>query len=406
MKRRHFLSALALSGLGYAAYRYWPDDGFINPCEAAPLPGSLAKHPLIASAWQGINPSNYWDTHVHLIGTGDSDSGIWVNPAMFSAKHPLQSLQRLFYFNASCADESKGIDHSFITRLLDMLQDFPSGAKLMLLAFDYFYTERGEKRTDVSSFYTPNEYAQRITAAYPQQFEWIASIHPYRKDALPALEKAIKNGARAIKWLPAAQGMDPASSHCDAFYAQLAQHNIPLLVHAGAELAVEGGNTEDYGNPLRLRRPLDLGVKVLVAHCASLGNSVDLDQGENGPLKPAFELFSRLMEEAAYKGLLFGELSAVTQINRSGNGLKTLLTQSSWQPRLVNGSDYPLPGILPLFSLKQLKRQGMLAAEDIQILNKVRRFNPLLFDFILKRRLNWQGSGFSASVFESRRIFR
>jgi hypothetical protein len=40
---------------------------------------------------------------------------------------------------------------------------------------------------------------------------------------------------------------------------------------------VKGGNREDFGNPLRLRRPLEQGVRVLVAHCASLGSGLDLD---------------------------------------------------------------------------------------------------------------------------------
>lgn len=198
--------------------------------------------------------------------------------------------------------------------------------------------------------------------------------------------------------------MDPASSQCDNFYTLLARHQIPLLVHAGAELAVAGGNTEDYGNPLRLRRPLDKGVKVLVAHCASLGSGIDLDQGKEAPRKPAFELFARLMEETAYEGLVFGEISAVTQINRAGNGLKTLLSHTAWHPRLVNGSDYPLPGILPLFSPRQLHRMGLLDAQDVQVLNQIRRYNPLLFDFLLKRRLSWQGTGFATTVYESRRV--
>lgn len=140
MKRRYFLSTLALSGLGYAAYRYWPDDGFLNPCESSRLPDSLASHPLVTAAWEGISPADFWDTHVHLIGTGDSDSGIWVNPAMFSVRHPVQWIQRYFYFNASCANDRNGIDQSFIERLLHLLEDFPPASKLMLLAFDYFYT--------------------------------------------------------------------------------------------------------------------------------------------------------------------------------------------------------------------------------------------------------------------------
>jgi predicted TIM-barrel fold metal-dependent hydrolase len=49
-------------------------------------------------------------------------------------------------------------------------------------------------------------------------------------------------------------GMDPGSPLCDPFYEAADELDIPLLVHAGAELAVHGGNTEDYGNQLRLSK--------------------------------------------------------------------------------------------------------------------------------------------------------
>jgi len=51
--------------------------------------------------------------------------------------------------------------------------------------------------------------------------------------------------------------MDPADVRCDRYYEALARLKLPLLTHAGAELAVTGGQMQDYGNPLRLRRALD-----------------------------------------------------------------------------------------------------------------------------------------------------
>ena len=199
--------------------------------------------------------------------------------------------------------------------------------------------------------------------------------------------------------------MDPSSPLCDPFYQAAAELNIALLVHAGAELAVHGGNTEDFGNPLRLRRPLEHGVRVLVAHCASLGQSRDLDIGPEGPLVPAFELFSRMMDEPRYEGLLYGEISAITQINRFGNALETLLLRDDWHPRLLNGSDYPLPGILPLFSLQQLQRHGFIHKDHAKVLSELRNYNPLLFDFVLKRTLSIGNQSFGVSAFLSRDFF-
>jgi len=167
----------------------------------------------------------------------------------------------------------------------------------------------------------------------------------------------------------------------------------------------KGGNIEDFGNPLRLRRPLEQGVKVLTAHCASLGKGLDLDNGTGNQYVDNFTLFARMMDEPGYEGHLFGELSAVTQVNRVRNGLKTLVTRTDWHDRLINGSDYPLPGVMPLFSVKQLTRLGYLEESAAATLVEIRRYNPLLFDFVLKRSLNIDGKRLSPVAFESRRVF-
>ena len=199
--------------------------------------------------------------------------------------------------------------------------------------------------------------------------------------------------------------MDPASPLCDPFYQAAAELDIPLLAHAGSELAVRGGNTEDFGNPLRLRRPLEHGVRVFVAHCASLGTSPDLDTRMKGTPVPCIELFSRMMDEPQHEGLLYGEISAVTQINRFGNALGALLVRDDWHHRLVNGSDYPLPGILPLVSLQQLERSGFIQSNEAKVLSKIRYYNPLLFDFVLKRTISTAGASFAPRVFQSRKFY-
>jgi len=405
MNRRNLLLGLAGLGIGGLAYRYWPEDGLSNPCLGEPLPGSLLQHDLVQAAWEGIDPKQFWDAHVHLIGTGDSGTGMWVNPNMQSPAHPIQWLQRAFYLNASCTADDGRSDLNYVERLAFLLDQLPAGVKTLLLAFDWFHDESGQRIAEASAFYTPDSYAASLAREHPDRFEWIASIHPYRPDAVAALQDAAGNGARAVKWLPPAQGMDPASPLCDPFYETAAELKIPLLVHAGAELAVHGGNTEDFGNPLRLRRPLEHGVRVIVAHCASLGKGPDLDIGPNGPAVPSFDLFARMMDEPRYEGLLCGEISAVTQLNRFGNCLEVLLMRDDWHPRLLNGSDYPLPGILPLFSLQQLERSGYIRKSEAEVLSEIRNHNPLLFDFVLKRTLRMSGKSFSTEPFNTRKFF-
>ena len=375
-----------------------------NPCLPARLPESLAGHDLVRQAFAGLRADDIWDGHVHLLGTGGSGNGAWINPQLQSLRHPVQYAQLRFYLNASCA-EGEDADSLYLQRLLALRQGFPPASRFMLLAFDYTYDEAGRRRLDLSAFHTPNEWAARLHRDYPGEFEWIASVHPYREDAVEALERVRKSGARAIKWLPPAMGIDPGSARCDEFYAALVRFGLPLLIHAGDEKAVHGSGRQDYGNPLLLRRPLEHGVKVIVAHCASLGRGRDLDKGTEGPLLSNFSLFARLMNDPRHEERLFGEISAVTQRNRDGSVLKTLLETDAWHPRLVNGSDYPLPGVIPLISPGKLRRQGFLGEDAVRILEQVRQHNAILFDFMLKRQLRSGGKSFAPEIFESRRVY-
>jgi uncharacterized protein len=406
MNRRLFLCALGAGVIGFAGGCGLSfEEGLFNPCLSSPLPEHLRNHDLVRAAWSGIDPTQLWDCHAHVAGVGDGNTGVWITPQMKSLLHPWQSLQRRFYLNAACAEQPGKVDEEFVRQLSRYIDAFPSGAKAMLLAFDFHYDESGAKREDLSAFYVPDRYVAELARRMPDRFEWICSIHPYRHDAIAALDWAAANGARAVKWLPSAMGMDPASAKCDRFYAALARLNLPLVTHGGAEEAVHGGKFHELNSPLRLRRPLDHRVRVVVAHCASLGAHIDSDRGSEGPSVEAFTLFTRLMDESRYEGRLFGEISAVTQANRIGTPLETLLVRADWHPRLINGSDYPLPGVMPLFSLRRCVEKGFLNEPQAAVLSEIRGYNALLFDFLLKRSVTKDGRRFAPVVFESRRLF-
>ena len=407
MNRRQFLrraGLIGLGGAGLAGWSLWPEAGILNPCLAG-LPPDLARHPMMDRVWRGIDVAQVWDSHAHLVGVGDGGSGAWANPKMDSLWNPLQYIQKVFYMNAGCVHDAPGrVDDSFVARLENLMDGFPPGARILLLAFDWAYDEQGRPRREESAFHLPDAYAARVAAAHPERMEWAASIHPYRADALDALEAAVAAGTRAMKWLPSAMGIDPASPRCDAFYRALARHDLPLITHAGHEMAVAGKARQDYGNPLKLRRAMEQGVRVVVAHCASHGEDVDLDAGPAGPRRSSFALFARMMDEPGHAGRLFADISAVTQFNRA-EVLQVLLERSDWHDRLLNGSDYPLPGIPPLISLDRLASLGLLAEEAKPFLNILRGHNPLLFDFALKRLLARNGRGFAPRVFETRSFF-
>lgn len=403
--RRRFLAALggvaACSVAGWSAAK----PSLVNACRTAVQP-ALLDSPWLRQAWSGIDPAQVWDCHVHLAGTGDGGSGIVVGPELSSPLHPLQYAQRLFYMNAGCAHRDAGsVDASYVARLLNLVEAMPAGFKVLLFAFERFHDSNGQARPEHSTFYVPNAWAAKLAADFPQAFEWVASIHPYRADAVETLNQAVSQGARAVKWLPAAMGMDPASPRCEAFYRALAAARLPLIVHCGEEKAVKGGDSQAFGNPLGLRRALDAGVRVVVAHCASLGQDRDIDQGAHGPQRSSFDLFLRLCGEERAKGLLHGDISAITQRNRSPAVVRTLLEREDLHPRLLHGSDYPLPGVMPLTAPRVLARAGLLPTGAVADVDALRQHNPLLFDFTLKRLLSWQGQSFPPAVFHTRPFF-
>ena len=391
--------------MGAALWRYWPEQGFWNPCRAA-LPPRLANHELVAAAWEDLEAAQVWDAHVHLIGTGDAGSGIYLNPRMESLLNPGMYARRLFFLNAGCVHEAKGsVDRAYVERMRNLADGMRPGTKLLLLAFDRVHDLRGAPDLERSTFYVPDAYARDTARAHPQYFEWAASIHPYRSDALAALAQTKREGARAVKWLPSAMGIDPASPRCAPFYDALRTHDLPLITHAGAERAVVGHDYDDYGNPLRLRRALDAGVRVVIAHCASIGEDRDLDRGAEGPYVPSFALFERLMNEPRYEKNLYGDISAMTQLDRAGPALARVLQEERWHARLLNGSDYPLPGVMPIYSVDYLVSLKLIAPAAAPVLREIRLHNPLLFDFVLKRALRSSGKRFAPRVFQTRRFF-
>jgi mannonate dehydratase len=358
----------------------------------------------VKAAWDGIDAAQAWDSHAHLVGTGDSGSGVYVNPQMESLLNPGQYARRLFFLNAGCAHDAKeSVDRAYLERMRNLVDGLRPGCKLVLFAFERVHDERGMARMDATTFHVPDAYARDTARRHAAYFEWAASIHPYDPRCAERVARAKADGARAVKWLPAAMNIDPASPQCDAFYAAMKIAGLPLISHAGEERAVLGADRHDLGNPLRLRRALDAGVRVVIAHCASLGEDRDLDAGPNGPYVESFSLFARLF--AQYPKNLFADISAMTQTNRAGAALARVLEAEDWHPRLLNGSDYPLPGVMPIFSVEYLVFLKLVPESASGVLKEVRLHNPLLFDFVLKRHLRSNGRGFARGVFETRRFF-
>ena len=412
LTRRRALFGLGAGFAGLASLRlalpWWWRARPLQPLESL----STDARALVAEVFADVDRSQLLDVHAHVVGFGTGGSGCWVAPEMQSHFYPARRFQFDVYLSAAGVTDRDEADAQYLSRLFAMQRAANPEGRLMLLAFDYHVNEQGEEVPELSTFHTPNEYVLELAEREPDVIA-CASVHPYRKDALERLERVAARGARAIKWLPNAMGIDPANPRCAAYYAKLAELDLVLLSHTGLEKAVHAEEAQELGNPLRLRAALDAGVKVIAAHCASTGSSRDLDRAQaegDAAQMESFDLLLRLFGEKQYEGRLFGDISTLTQINRCGRPLRELLAAPELHARLVNGSDYPLPAIDPLYSTYLLVRRGYISARDRELLNELFRANPLLFDYALKRRVaaeTPQGPcRFQPVVFESLRVFQ
>ena len=355
---------------------------------------------LIKRAFEDIDPEKLIDHHVHIAGLGVGGTKTFVNSKMRTWKHPFHRLKFKVYMSSAGVDDESRADSQLIERLARLVGHIRGHGKHRLLAFDKNYQRDGSVNLEKTEFYVPNEYVFEMAQRYPDLFVPNISVNPYRPDAIAELKKWAQRGARIVKWLPNAMGINPSDPQCDPFYQKMKELDLILLSHGGEEKAVEAEEDQKLGNPLLLRRALDHSVKVIVAHCAGLGTNEDLDSKDRKQ-RDNFDLFLRLMDEKRYEGLVFGEISAMTQFNRIGKPLQTILEREDLHERLVNGSDYPLPAVNILIRTRPLVKHGYLTSAEGECLREIYDYNPLLFDFVIKRILRRPGTSktLPASVF-------
>jgi predicted TIM-barrel fold metal-dependent hydrolase len=351
---------------------------------------SMKAGDLIKLAFEDIDPARLVDYHTHIAGIGRGDSGAFVNPKMLTWRHPFHRVKFKVYVSAGGVEDEAHADDQIIDRLVRLVVSIEGHGKYRLLAFDKNYNRDGSPNLTKTEFYVPNDYVFEIAQKYPILFEPVISVNPYRPDALAELERGARRGARIVKWLPNAMGIDPSDELCDPFYRKMKDLDLVLLSHGGEEKAVEAKEDQRLGNPLLLRRALEHGVKVIVAHCAGLGENEDVDDPQRRRVSN-FDLFLRLMGEKRYQGLVFADISAMTQYNRIGRPLTTIMQREDLHERLVNGSDYPLPAINVLIRTKALRNHGYITGDERACLNEIYDYNPLLFDFVLKRTIRIPG---------------
>ncbi|MCP4393882.1 MAG: amidohydrolase family protein [Alphaproteobacteria bacterium] len=155
---------------------------------------------------------------------------------------------------------------------------------------------------DATEIYIPNKFVHDAVDKHKNLF-FGASINPLKKGAIEELDWAVENGAKLIKWLPNVMLFDPSDERIIPFYEKMAEFDIPLLCHTGHEKCFSKSINE-FADPMKLDLPLEVGVRVIAAHCASSGKN----EGEDN--------FKRLEYMVEKHDNLYGDISGLTQINK------------------------------------------------------------------------------------------
>jgi len=249
-------------------------------------------------------------------------------------------------------------------KLIETIDASPIDAAVVL-AFDAVYVGDGVTDHANTHLYVTNDYVIELANRH-RKVLFGCSVHPYRKDALPELERCAAAGAVLCKWLPITQGMDPADERCLPFYEALAHLKLPLLCHTGGEQSLPRVD-DSLADPMLLEPALKRGVTVIMAHCGTRSKPGERDYVPQ---------FVRLAEQ--YENC-YGDTSALNLPAR-WYGLDVIRKNKAVSVKLVHGSDWPI------ISLPSPTRVGW--GESWEAMGER---NWMARDVMIKQRLGFDG---------------
>ena len=261
--------------------------------------------------------------HVHMVGNGVAGSGGWLR---LGGWHRWLAGFMVRQIGFPAAVLTQDLESIYAAHLLDLIRRSSFDAAV-LLAHERVYDSDGTVREDLGSMYVPNDVVLELAATHPEFLAGV-SIHPARSDALEELDRCLERGAVLMKCLPNCQNIDCSDPRYRPFWERMAAAGLPLLAHTGGENTVPVVNAR-LADPKFLRAPLECGVTVIAAHCATKSGLGDPDY---------FADWVRLLAEFPN---LYGDNSAMVSLNRSAHLRDCLLPEIFG--RALHGSDFPVP---------------------------------------------------------------
>jgi hypothetical protein len=263
------------------------------------------------------------DMHVHMVGNGVGGSGGWLR---LKGWHRWLAGFMLRQLGVPASALEGDLESIYADHLAKLVRNSSMDA-VVLLAHERVHDPDGMPRNDLGSMFVPNDVVLGFAKTFPEFLPGV-SIHPARRDALEELERCLADGAVLMKCLPNCQNIDFSDRRYRAFLERMAEARLPLLAHTGGEHTVPVINAA-LADPKLLRFPLECGVTVIAAHCATSSGGFDRDY---------FDDWVEMLREFPN---LYGDISAMVSLNRCGHLRDCLRAEIA--PRILHGSDFPVP---------------------------------------------------------------
>lgn len=364
---------------------------------------SISAQQLIYSSLCDVD--RVLDVHLHNFGY---DEGCYLNPQAAS----FQKASWMGYFTFMVLRYAAGVSSPIGStqearkRIHLYVKHFPKLHGFILPIHQAILPD-GKIDWNSTGSYLTNQSAMKTALTFDHPHSQIipaVTVHPFDTMWQEKLIQAHEQGICLVKWMPP-QSIPPDSELLDDYYKLIKQLNMTLIAHSGPEHAIPTNEKNvqwaDWGNPLRFRRALQMGVNVILAHSGHKDLVTDLDHPEKIKV-PGYQLFFRLAREAHQKnqteewtGKVYGDLAAV--ITHYGpDFIKELLIHSQEEGiRFIYGSDYPFTNLIrpKNDSYEKCAQAGLLSPEKVSMLKEIRAWNPLLANYVFTRNLALKQEG-------------
>ena len=353
-----------------------------------------AARQMIAAAFADLDEAPVVDHDVALISIGGQLPDAPANDSRrLAPTGPLARLDRALVDRAArisgAPDRAGALEARYVSYLLRQITAMPGAYRGVIAGRDAGYDTAGHRLAKTNGQIIDNAYVAWLATQRPRALAAAVSIHPGAPKAAQRLARWADDGIRRLAWWPGPQHIDPAGPAVRAITPVLADTGMTVSLTVGAVTDRLGKRT--WIAPASVAALLDHDVPVELRLGESLGPAGQV-------LMPELVALLRQYRGRADLTINLGGL-IVTDDGR--DLLVGLLQHPQFYNHLVYGSGYPQSIVAERVRLDGLVDRGLIDSADRAPLADIRATNPLLFVYVLYRRLRLPGTDLRlpASVF-------